>query len=98
MYRITVNTCLDFLRTEKRRSSVFDRAAGRDLPDLGDAGAASDRVVRALDVERLYEAIAELSAVDRVLISLYLEDASTREMAGNPSPRLRPRPFSPGAR
>ncbi len=81
VYRITVNTCLDFLRAAKRRSRLLDRAARPDLVDVGDGGAASERVRRSLDVESLYEAIAELPAVDRVLISLYLEDASTREMA-----------------
>lgn len=81
VYRITANACLDLLRAERRRSRVLDRAASRDLPDVGDGGAASERVGRALDVERLYEVMAELPAVDRLLISLYLEDASTREMA-----------------
>jgi RNA polymerase sigma-70 factor (ECF subfamily) len=81
VYRITVNTCLDLLRAAKRRSSVLDAAAGRELAEMGDSGAASDRLRRALDVERLYDAIALLSPIDRVLISLYLEDASTREMA-----------------
>ncbi len=81
VYRITVNTCLDFLRAEKRRSRILDRGSSPDLADVGDGGAASERVRRSLDVETLYEAIAELPAVDRVLISLYLEDATTRELA-----------------
>ncbi len=81
VYRITVNTCLDFLRAERRRARVIERRAAADPPDVGDAGAASERVRRALDVERLYEAIAALPGVDRVLLSLYLEDASAKEMA-----------------
>ncbi len=79
-YRITVNTCLDLLRAQRRRTTVVDGRRRPDLPDVADDGRQSDQVEAALDAEKLYAAVLRLPVLDRTLVSLYLEDASMREI------------------
>lgn len=81
IYRITVNTCIDFLRARKRREKILDSSHGCDLETLADRSRDGDRTTHALDVERMYACVQRLPVLDATLVSLYLEDASTREMA-----------------
>jgi RNA polymerase sigma factor (sigma-70 family) len=81
IYRITVNTCLDFLRARKRHEKILDPAHESDLDDIEDPSRHGDRAAGAIDIERMYACIQRLPVLDRTLISLCLEDASTREMA-----------------
>jgi RNA polymerase sigma-70 factor (ECF subfamily) len=81
MYRIAVNTCLGYVRTEKRRRRLFDENAQVDhetipdeIPDSNDPGPEQD-------LERLYGCIDQLQPLQKTLVSLYLEDLSTTEMA-----------------
>lgn len=81
IYRIAVNSCLGYLRAERRRKRIFDGNAdlrSTEVPDQGqsDVGGNMDA-----DVQKLYDAIGQLEPVERALISLYLEDVSTRDMA-----------------
>jgi RNA polymerase sigma factor (sigma-70 family) len=80
VYRITVNTCLDNLRAAHRRSrlvqdglpedsEIFAVATREPGPELED------------DVRHLHECIRRLPPLEKTLISLYLEDVGTREMA-----------------
>ena len=80
MYRIAVNTCLGWLRHEQRRSRVLERAREEQAcaaavmePDIPTAAEE--------DVRQLYGCIARLAPVDRLLVSLYLEEMETAEMA-----------------
>ncbi len=79
IYRITVNTCLTFLRSERRRMRPLDSdgtaAAVADPASSTDARAMKD------DVEELYAAIHRLPPLERTLIGLFLEDVGTAEMA-----------------
>jgi len=80
LYRVAVNTCLGWLRREKRRSQMLQRAckeqqvvaasSGEPLPAAGKD-----------DLQQLYSRVAELPPVDRLLVSLYLEEMTTLEMA-----------------
>lgn len=81
IYRITVNTCLGYLRSEGRRKRVFDDASRFDKVDIPDQSRDGDSLQTETNVERLYDCIAELPAIDRTLVSLYLEDLSTSNMA-----------------
>ncbi len=80
VYRITVNTCLGLLQKEHRRQRVF-------LPgsDLGDQLTERVQTEESSDIEEdlqlMYACINDLPPLDRTLISLYLEDLSTKEMA-----------------
>lgn len=80
MYRITVNTCLGWLRHEKRRSQMLQRA--REEHQVAAAGSEQE-VPRSddEDIQQLYASIARLAPVDRLLVSLYLEEMDSSEMA-----------------
>jgi len=81
IYRITVNTCLDFLRAQSRRERILERNYEEDLTNVGDLGKHGLQVDGELDVARMYACIQRLPVLDRTLLSLYLEEASTKEMA-----------------
>lgn len=80
MYRVTVNTCLGWLRREKRRSQMLERA--REEHQVVTAGQEQDIARPAEDdVQQLYARIERLAPVDRLLVSLYLEEMDSAEMA-----------------
>lgn len=81
IYRVTVNTCLDFLRAQTRRERILERNHESDLAEVVDPARHGNQIGGALDVERMYACIQRLPVLDRTLLSLYLEDASTKEMA-----------------
>lgn len=81
IYRIAINTCLGYLRSEKRRKRVFEDQAVIDPDTVGDPGDDEASHRREEEVQRLYDCVMQLEPVNRALISLYLEDVSTQEMA-----------------
>jgi RNA polymerase sigma-70 factor (ECF subfamily) len=81
LYRIAVNTCLDFQRRRKRHEKNLDRSQKSDLANISDPCRHGNHVDGSIDIERMYACIGRLPLLDRTLVSLYLEDASTREMA-----------------
>lgn len=78
VYRVALNTCLAHLRSAKRRAAVIDREASVDDavadPEAGAQGESAD-------IAHLYRCIHQLKDADRALLSLYLEDLDTREIA-----------------
>ena len=80
LYRVAVNTCLGWLRREKRRSQMLERATAEQ--QVVTAGyCQTGPAVAEDDVQQLYSWIAELAPVDRLLVSLYLEEMDSAEMA-----------------
>jgi RNA polymerase sigma-70 factor (ECF subfamily) len=79
IYRVAVNTCLGWLRREKRRYQMLERARQEQPPEdvLAEAQAPS---ASGEDLRRLYACVARLAPVDRVLVSLYLEELETAEI------------------
>jgi RNA polymerase sigma-70 factor (ECF subfamily) len=81
VYRVATNTCFGFLRSERTRKkwvNGISQAGEMDIPDRSsEEGQASDEE----DVRRLYESIGKLRPVDRTLVSLYLEELTTREIS-----------------
>jgi RNA polymerase sigma-70 factor (ECF subfamily) len=76
-YRVTVNSALSFLAKTKSRKKtsveygelvLLRRQPGSEDPDEG-------------DIDRLRGAIAKLPLIDMVIVSLVLEEASTKEIA-----------------
>jgi RNA polymerase sigma factor (sigma-70 family) len=77
--RIAINTCLGWIRTEKRRSQRVVTAAPEVLDNIHvDATPNTDKDE---SMQQLYACINSLRPVDRVLIALYLEELDTAQMA-----------------
>ena len=81
VYRIAVNTSLDFLRKEFKSRS---RAINMDLENLAITDKSTNQEEEILISERaelLYKCINGFSFIDKTIISLYLEDLSYKEIA-----------------
>ncbi|MDQ1857615.1 RNA polymerase sigma factor [Chryseobacterium sp. WLY505] len=76
LYRTALNTAIVFLRSEKKRSFIqnqnVDGLSARQEPynDTDD-----------MNMKRMYEAIHQLSPIDKALIFFYLEGFSGKEIA-----------------
>ena len=75
IYRISLNVCLTLLKKTKQNNKRF---ASDYLPDevVEDSKAFADEALN-----QLYDAIRQLSEVDRGVIMLYLEEKSYQEIA-----------------
>jgi RNA polymerase sigma-70 factor, ECF subfamily len=74
IYRLSLNVCLTLMKKKKNGSQQF---ASDYLPVTAtESGAFADE-----SINRLYDAIRQLSEVDRGVILLYLEEKSYREIA-----------------
>ena len=74
IYRISLNVCLTLLKKKKVGKQYF---ASDVLPEVSeDSGAFRDE-----PINQLYQAIRQLSEVDRGVILLYLEEKSYQEIA-----------------
>ena len=76
LYRVAVNTCLGWLSREKRRSRMLERVCEEQQVVVTSPGQNLPTVM-ADDLQQLYAQIAELAPVDRLLVSLYLEDMNS---------------------
>jgi len=82
IYRVTVNVCLGHIRIAKRRNRLFAQG-----PDATASLAGAEMIARETaprlenDLRHLYECVRRLPDLDKTLVSLFLEDASSREMA-----------------
>jgi RNA polymerase sigma factor (sigma-70 family) len=81
IYRVTVNTCLGYVRTQTRRRRIFDEHANIDESVLSDQTPGDTAEAEERDLNRLYESVDRLLPIEKTLISLHLEDLSTAEMA-----------------
>jgi RNA polymerase sigma-70 factor (ECF subfamily) len=75
VYRLSLNVCLTLLKKKKNTHQYF---ASDALPDevMEDSHAFADE-----SLNQLYDAIKQLSEVDRGVILLYLEEKSYQEIA-----------------
>jgi len=74
IYRVSLNVCMTLLKTHKRNRRLF--ASDYVPPELmEDSRAFADE-----SLNRLYDAIRQLSEVDRAVILLYLDEKSHREI------------------
>jgi RNA polymerase sigma factor (sigma-70 family) len=79
LYRIAVNTCLGWLRHEKRRFHLLEKAREEQLPAEVGVGQGATTTVDE-NLQELYSCIARLAPVDRLLVSLYLEEMQSAEI------------------
>lgn len=78
IFRIAVNVCLGHLRLAQRRQRLFNQAAA---PAADEVPASDPPRQMESDLRHLYECIQRLPDLDKTLVSLFLEDASSREIA-----------------
>ncbi len=82
LYRITVNVCLGHLRLAERRKHIFsEEPAAENSLAIADLSAAEAPGEREHDLRRLYRCVQQLPDFEKTLVSLFLEDATTAEMA-----------------
>jgi RNA polymerase sigma-70 factor (ECF subfamily) len=74
VYRVSLNVCMTLLKTQKRNRRIF---APDEVPAdlMADSRSSPDE-----SLDRLYDAIRQLSEVDRAVILLYLEEKSYQEI------------------
>jgi RNA polymerase sigma-70 factor (ECF subfamily) len=72
---VSLNVCLTLLKAQKRNRQLF--ASDYVPPEL----VADSRAFADESLNRLYDAIRQLSEVDRAVILLYLDEKSHREIA-----------------
>ena len=81
IYRIVVNTCLSYFRSEKKRKLFLVM----DPPDQFAATETETKPemdeIREKKLRFFHDFLKTLSAVDRSLVSLYLEEVGTHEIA-----------------
>lgn len=75
IYRISLNVCLTLLKKKKNNHQVF---ASDYLPQ---EAAVESHAFADEELNQLYDAIRQLSEVDRAVILLYLEEKSYQEIA-----------------
>ena len=77
VYRVTVNSSLAFIAKQKTRKEKLVKFG----EFVGSRPRFNEGVEEGSDVDLLYHAIAELPLIDMIIMSLVLEEASTKEIA-----------------
>jgi RNA polymerase sigma-70 factor (ECF subfamily) len=75
IYRLSVNVCLTLLKTKKKKGVILSESQAVDLPEEVHSGFSDE------SLKQLYEAIRQLSEIDRAVILLYLEEKSYQEIS-----------------
>lgn len=76
LYRTALNTAIVFLRSEKKRSFIQNQSIENLSIHQESYNDTDDR-----NMKLMYEAIHQLSSIDKALIFFFLEDFSGREIA-----------------
>ncbi len=78
LYRVALNTALTHRRRHRaRRESRLDVRA----EPTSDTPGADERLEAAQQLERLYAAIGRLNDIEKILVTMFLDEQSYREMA-----------------
>jgi RNA polymerase sigma-70 factor (ECF subfamily) len=81
IYRITVNHCLDYIRKSKTFTTVSLDKTNRSKELIDNRVDAEIGFIQSEEAKQLKNKIHELSVIDHILISLYLEDLKYRDIA-----------------
>lgn len=81
LYRVALNTALSFSRRRSRRRETPLDEETVDATHIADSPESDAPLETAERQERLYAAIDRLGGVDKMLVTMYLDDRSYREMA-----------------
>jgi len=74
IYRITVNTCLNHIRNQKKKTTI----SIDDVQEVSDSPQSSAEEQK---YQQLYKAIGELAEVDRLIIMMVLDDLGYSDIA-----------------
>lgn len=74
IYRITVNTCLKYIRDNKQKTQV-------SLETQADLTSASEGQTNEQPHQELYQAIGQLNELDRLIIMMVLDELEYEEIA-----------------
>ena len=81
IYRVTANTCLMFIRKDRSRMKIFAGIESSGLTNIPDKTVAEDSPEAERKLVFFRSFLDEIPAIDKTIVSLYLEEISTREMA-----------------
>jgi RNA polymerase sigma-70 factor, ECF subfamily len=81
IYRIAVNTALGFNRNEKKRMQVSVSLDSGSLNVVKGLAADSRELEKEKLLEKMENHINQLSVIDKIMVTLMLEDLSHREIA-----------------
>lgn len=82
IYRIAVNTSLMHVKKESKRNSIKTEL-NENTPDITESSAEEreEKIITGSKIEILYECINRLGSLDKLIISMVLEDLSYKEIA-----------------
>lgn len=81
IYRIAVNTSLNYIMKENRRSQFNLSLNNQNIDFLMHDEEHSQKIETEQKLDELHEVINQLNVIDKLLISLSIEKISTREMS-----------------
>lgn len=80
IYRIAVNTSLMHVKKSAKMKSLHSEVDERTL-NIPEAEERTEKISLGLQIEQLYECINRLQEIDRLIISMILEELSYKEIA-----------------
>ena len=81
IYRISVNTAIDFLRKNQRDKKFSQRLENYDFEIIDRSCNSEELLLLTEKIRHLFKCINRLDFMDRTIISLYLEDISYKNIA-----------------
>ena len=81
IYRIAINTSLDFMRKEFNRSKTSNHINTNEI-ELEDSSQNSEQnLILAEKIKYIYHCIGKMNFIDKTIIFLYMEELSYRDIA-----------------
>ena len=81
LYRLAVNTSIDYIRTTRRYQNSFSTTDLADIHLIDSTTDSEKNYLHSEKLELLHTCIGRLSFVDKTLVLLYLEELSYKEIA-----------------
>ena len=82
IYRIAINTSLDFLRKEFNKNKTVDNININEIELEDSSQNTEQKLIITEKIKYIYRCIGKMSFIDKTIIFLYLEDLSYKDIAG----------------